>query len=91
MSLDRKFKINAECIAHGHQYNENNAVLFLAKDKALPNTLRYYYEECYRLGAAQSQLEAIQLLIKRVDEWQHNNPTKVPDVEPELEPGCLEE
>jgi hypothetical protein len=81
--VDRKFQISAVCREHGHLFSEADAVLFVAKDKALPATLRFYLEECRRLGAAERQLEGIALLIARVEAWQVANPgrVKVPDVD----------
>ena len=81
--IDRKFEIQARCIEHDHVYDDRHAVLMLAKDLALPNTLRFYRSECLRLGAAENQLRGIDLLIERVDRYQAANPTvcKVPDVD----------
>lgn len=59
-------------------------VVFLAKDRAFLPTLRFYKEECQRIGAETPQLEAIDALIGRVEAWQRENVTamKIPDVHP---------
>ena len=83
--IDRKFEIAARCIEHDHAYDENHAVLMLAKDRAAPATLRFYRAECERLGAGPAQLLGIDLLIERVDRYQRANPgaLKVADVDEE--------
>ncbi len=57
-------------------------IAFVARDDALPATLRFYKEECNRLGAGMRQLSAVQKLIEKVDIWRedHPNQTKTPDV-----------
>jgi hypothetical protein len=84
-SIDRKFTIDATCREHDHHYDEHHAVLMLAKDKAVPATLRFYFSECVRLGAGHAQLDGIRLLIERVDRYQAANPSvlKVADVDEE--------
>lgn len=84
-AIDRKFIIRATCVEHDHDYDDNHAVLMLAKDKAVPATLRFYRQECERLGAAAPQLRGIDLLIERVDRYQAANPgvLKVADVDEE--------
>ncbi len=59
-------------------------MVFLAKDNAVPTTLQFYYDECIRLGAAKDQLDAISEMIDRVSAWRRANPEKckVPDVHP---------
>lgn len=82
-AIDRKFEITARCREHNHLYDENHGVLFLAKDRALVNTLRAYRAECLMLGAAEAQILGIELLIDRVMRYQAANPEvlKVADVD----------
>lgn len=82
-AIDRKFKIRALHTTKGKAYTEHESVLFLAKDKALPATLRFYKEECYRMGAKKEQLIGIQLLIARIERYQQENPEiiKVADID----------
>ena len=81
--IDRKFIIHALCIEHDHAYDNHHAVLLLAKDRAVPATLRFYLAECERLGAGAAQLRGIVLLIERVERYQEANPSvlKVADVD----------
>ena len=83
--IDRKFMISEVSTEGGDRtrYDENHGVLFLAKDNAFPAALRFYRQECARLGAAAEQLLGIDLLIERVDFYQAANPDicKVPDVD----------
>lgn len=92
MSIDRKFKIQAQSIHSGATYTEDDAVLFLAKDRAFILTLPTYLENCKKVGAGQDQILAVELLINRVNDYQYSHPnlTKVPDVDPLTEPGCLQ-
>lgn len=82
--LDRKFdgvifKTKDMSVVPPDQY-----VVFLAKDNAFPDTLRFYRDKCHELGAQPDQLRAINDMIRRVEEWRLNNvrSCKVPDVEP---------
>lgn len=63
---------------------EDQWMVFLAKDDAVPAMLDTYLAECIRLGAAQPQIDAVRELILRVHEWRALNPTllKTPDVDP---------
>ncbi len=88
-SIDRKFLIEATSISSGNQYSQDDAVLFLAKDKAFLLTLPTYREKCVEVGAGPDQIKAVDMLIDRVAAFQANNPTKIPDVDPIKEPGCL--
>ncbi len=91
MSIDRKFQIVARSIVSNNHYTEDNAVLFLAKDKAFLLTLPTYLEKCKEVGAAPEQIKAVELLIARVADYQAKNPgvVKVPDVDPTIEADCL--
>ena len=84
MEIDRKFQISAIHSTKGTYHSERSSVLFLAKDKALPATLRFYRDECARLGSDERQLKGIGLLIERVENFQAVNPSviKVADIDP---------
>lgn len=77
--IDRKYRIAAVNPVSGAAHSEADSVLFLAKDKALPNTLRAYFAECTALGAHSEHLESISLLIERVELYQKHIEAKVPD------------
>lgn len=76
-SIDRKFMFNAICVEHGHQHDQNDAMIFLAKDKALVPTLEFYKEQCWQFGSKPEQIVGIELLIARVKRYQENHPDKV--------------
>lgn len=71
-----------------HKDNEveppDSWIVFVARDNALPDTLRFYREKCAEIGAEKAQLDAVDELIRRVDTWRelHVSMTKVPDVDP---------
>jgi hypothetical protein len=92
MDIDRKFNINAISRNSGKAYSHQNAVLFLAKDKAFALTLPTYLEKCREVGAGPDQIRAVELLIERVNLYQSACPgeVKVPDVDPIKESQCLE-
>ncbi len=92
MSIDRKFRISATSIGSTKTHDENDSVLFLAKDKAFLMTLPQYRLSCVALGAGPEQIRAVDLLIARVQKYQNDNPDKamVPDVDPIKESQCLE-
>lgn len=62
-------------------------MVFVARDNALPATLSFYYDQCKNLGCDQDQLDAIQELIRRVEQWRLDNPTRLKN--PDVEPGEL--
>lgn len=80
--LDRKFKIKAISIKSGKMYTQKNAILFLGKDKLLPDLLDKYIELCSKAGVDRAQLVGVQLLKDRVMRYQRENIKKVklPDV-----------
>jgi hypothetical protein len=81
--VDWKFKFSATAIHNGKTYTEADGILLLCKDRAVPATLRFYREECVRLGCQDNQLRAVDLLIGRVEAWQAEHPAslKVADIE----------
>lgn len=83
MKLDAKFdgvifKSKDQSIVPPDEY-----VVFLAKDNAFPATLKFYEEECERLGADKRQLAAVRAMRERVTRWRREWPErcKVPDVD----------
>jgi hypothetical protein len=81
--IDRKFTFSATCCEHEHEHSHMDAMVFLAKDKALAPTLEFYGAQCEHLGAAPEQLHEIALLIDRVQNYQAEHPdlVKVADVD----------
>jgi len=91
--IDRKFTFNATCCEHAHEHSHMDAMVFLAKDKALPATLHFYRDECFRLNAQPEQLQGIDLLIERVLRYQVEYPAlvKVADIDIPDMAGIVEE
>ena len=87
--IDRKFKILAVNSVNGKTYTDENALLLCAKDKAVPAALRAYKEECERIGANAEHVESIGLLIGRVEKYQAEIASKVPDTVGDEIPRCL--
>jgi len=81
-SIDRKFTFCATGTGKGTEHSHLDALVFLAQDKALPDTLMYYQNRCQELGATSEQLQGIALLIERVIRYQAEHPAcvKVADV-----------
>jgi len=48
--IDLKYKILASQRATGKQYTSRDGFLFLARDPAVPDTLRFYRRKCEELG-----------------------------------------
>ncbi len=80
MPIDQKYRFIGYNPSSANIHTEHDAVMFLAKDKAFLEALPYYRAACVRLGADLAQLEAVDLLIKRVEAYQQNVDSKVPDV-----------
>ena len=84
--IDRKFEFLAKNPCKGTYYDETNAIVFLAKDKAfLFGALPAYREKCIELGSNPEHIESIDLLIGRVADFQSYHESKVPDTETECE------
>ena len=83
--IDRKFKFVAVNPCKGNFYTEENAIVFCAKDRAVPAMLLEYIRQCRRLGCGQDHLESISLLIDRVNIYQHEVEKKIPDTETDCE------
>lgn len=68
----------------GRVWTHDHAMVFLARDVALPAVLRYYLDICQAHGAAGAQIRALELLTERVNRYQAANPdaVKVADVDP---------
>lgn len=88
MSIDKKFKILAVNQITGSVHTDETALLLCAKDKATPAALRAYLDKCIELGAGENQVKSVMLLLKRVENYQRSNTTKVADVS-EKEIGTL--
>lgn len=84
--IDRKFKILAvNPCKKGSVYTENDGVFFAAKDEALPAALIAYRKQCEHIGCGQEHLESIDLLLRRVLDFQAERGAKVPDTETDCE------
>lgn len=83
--IDRKFTFSGICTEHhgAHVMDHTNAVVFLARDRLLPPTLRHYLVLCQAEGADRRQQEGLRLLIERVERYQREHPeeVKLPDVD----------
>lgn len=84
MSIDRKFAFTGTSLSSGKLYSEDNAIIFLARDAALPETLMTYLKVCKDKGASVQQLDSIRALYRRVVKFQEQNldAVKVADVQP---------
>ena len=82
MKIDGKFSGVIIKAKDGSVVPPDQYIVFLAKDNALPATVRFYEEECERLGADARQLEAVRKMRARLDRWRqaHHDLCKVPDV-----------
>ncbi len=82
-AIDSKFVFLAVCREHGHRHTHRDGIVFLAKDQALPATLRFYRTECIRLDASPEQIWGIDMLIERVERYQAEYPdiVKVADID----------
>lgn len=79
MVIDRKFVLLAVNPCNGNIYTEANALLLCAKDKAVPFALREYRRACIRLGCNGEHIESLDLLITRVDNYQREVESRIPD------------
>lgn len=77
--IDRKFELLAVNPVTGKIYTEDNAMVFCAKDKAVPAALKAYRTECERIGANPEHILSVSLLIERVEQYQLVIESRVPD------------
>ena len=77
--IDRKFIFEALNPCNGNVYTAQNAFVLCAKDKAVPAALRAYLRECIDLGANVEHVKSIGLLIGRVERYQAEVESRVPD------------
>lgn len=81
--LDRKFNISAIHPVKGTKHDENDSVLFLAKDDLFLPTLRHYRNLCEAdVNVETDQVKGVDLLIERVEQWRKENADqcKAPDI-----------
>ncbi len=88
-AIDRKFVILAHNAVNGKQYTEFNSFLFCAKDKAVPAALKAYAAECALVGASHEHIESVMLLLGRVEQFQREISSKIPDTIGDEIPRCL--
>ena len=84
MDIDRKFIITAVSRNNGETYTQEDGVFFKSGDAAFNRAvLDTYKRELIKLGAHPRQLEAVDLLMDRVEKYRGLNPAKVkiPDVD----------
>jgi len=76
--IDRKFTFLAINPVNKKRYTENNAVVFCAKDAALPAAIERYIEKCVELGANAEHIASGRLLLERILRFQETE-KRVPD------------
>ena len=85
MIIDRKFKFVATNPCKGNVYTEENAIVFCAKDQAVPYMLNAYLERCRDLGCGSEHIESIELLLQRVIDYQNIVEVRLPDTDTKCE------
>ena len=83
--IDRKFIFKAVNPCNGKEYTEENALILLAKDRAVVPALEAYAKSCAEIGANPEHIGSIGLLIDRVREYQGTVEMKTPDTIGECE------
>jgi hypothetical protein len=93
VDISRKYIISATSREHGTHHNQDDSVLFLAKDKCLPGALAEYINLLNDEGANPAQIKSAELLLERVLQYQRDYPelVKVPDLDVMRNPWALEE
>ena len=83
--IDRKFTFVATNPCKGTIYTEKDAIVFCAKDAAVPAMLVAYQKKCKELGCESSHIESVGLLLGRVRDYQDKVGGRVPDTETDCE------
>ena len=89
-TIDRKFRILAVNPVNGHCYTEEDSLLLCAKDAAVPAALEAYHAKCIELGANPEHVESVRLLIGRVEQFQREVQSRVPDTVGDELKRCIE-
>jgi hypothetical protein len=87
--IDRKFRILAVNPANGKVYTEDNAFLICAKDKGAIAALVAYRGACLALGANPEHIASVDLLTGRVERYQAEVESRVPDTIGDELPRCI--
>jgi len=90
MTIDRKFIIAAQNPVNGKKYSQEDCLILCAKDKAVPAALRAYHKECMEIGCGSDHTHSVWLLLKRVEEYQRNIESRIPDTVGEELPRCID-
>ena len=89
-AIDRKFEFLALNPVNGKLYNEKNAIILCAKDRAVPAALKALRDQCCLMGSNPEHIESLKLLIDRVMRYQEKRGGgKVADTVGEEIPRCL--
>lgn len=83
--LDAKFYGKIQKVKNDSIVPDDEYVVFLAKDNAFAETIYDYRDACARHGADQEQLDPVNRMIERLENWRAANPDrcKVPDAKGE--------
>lgn len=79
--MAKDLKYGNVTLEHGTIGEDEPVVVFRAKDVLLPALLAHYARLCAQAGSPPRHLELIAETTGRVNQWQNNNDTKVPDSE----------
>ena len=84
MKLDGKFFGEIYKNKNGERVPDDQWIVFLAKDNAVPSMLTFYLAACIEVGARRDQVDAVKDLRDRVMAWRIANPElcRAPDLEP---------
>jgi hypothetical protein len=77
--IDYKFEIIAVNPINGNVYTEEDAFVFCAKDAAVPAALEAYIAKCEELGANKEHIQSVRMLADRVNVFQSEYESRVPD------------
>lgn len=85
MKLDAKFYGDIFKVKNDTRVNDDEYVVFLAKDNAFAAILPLYLEKCIELNCDEEQILAVKRMIWRLQDWRMRNPyeLKTPDAKNE--------
>lgn len=85
MKLDQKFYGKIQKVKDDSIVPDDEYVVFLAKDNAFARSVYKYRDECIALGADQEQIDSVNRMIQRIEDWRSTHPErlKVPDAKGE--------
>ena len=79
VKLDAKFYGTIRKVKNDEVVPDDEYMVFLAKDNAFPDTLRFYRDKCIELGCDAEHVQSVNRTLDRLEVWRKDNPSRLKD------------